>query len=506
MRITGPEVLERGDVLEIAADVDGFRLWYRVPRSFAVSRAADPFLAAALLPAMLEGRRLTVAPGASASPLLLANLGTLQDIHHCWNPAFSVIQVEAETAPARPVNDGVLTFFSGGVDSSYTFLKKQEEITHLVFVQGFDFFANPGGTGTFSAEDLADLSQLAFRLLRPDGPLSAYLTGRLSGGTRQALSDYRNSGLPSPGLETLVAGDLEALVAGPPFWDDKRFSGIGLRPETRDLLNTGPRGEAAYRLNRLLLEDAFPRAIARRDDSAYREAAGRNARFAEDRGKTLIPVSTNHYAFGYRYNLSRNLTQGSALASIALLLGFPVAYVPAAYSYAQLTPLGSHPLTDPLWSNEAVRIVHEGAEARRVDKVARIAGSGPVLANLRVCFEDMNRNCGRCAKCLRTMIPLELMGVRGAPFPPLPPSREIRRMRVANDIEAIFLEENLDAGTGAPKGALFRALRSCIRRFERQKLVRDLDKVVLGGKLRKAYLRRAGTGASITRIDTTPPN
>jgi len=506
MRITRPEILDRDDIREISAVIDGFRLWYRVPRSCAVSGAADPFLAAAMLPAMLEGRKLTFAPGASASPLLLGNLETLQDIHHCWNPAFKVIPVEAETAPARPANDGALSFFSGGVDSSYTFLKKQGEITHLVFAQGFDFFANPGGTGAFSAEDLADLSQLAFRLLLPAGALSAYLKGSLSENTRQALSDYRSSGLPSPGLEALVARDLEALIAGPPLWEEKRFSGVRLRPGTRELLRSGPGGENAHRLNRSLLEDAFPQEIARRDDSAYRESVGRNARFAESHGKTLIPVATNHYAFGYRYNLSRNLTQGSALASIALLLGFPLAYVPAAYSYSQLTPLGSHPLTDPLWSNEAVRIVHEGAEARRVDKVARIAGSGPVLANLRVCFEDMNRNCGRCAKCLRTMIPLALMGISGAPFPPLPPPKGIRRMRIANDIESIFLKESLDAAPGAPKGAIYRALRACIRRFERQKLARDLDKVVLGGMLRKAYLRRAGSGAFITRIDTKPPN
>ncbi len=506
MRIAKPEVLDGGDFREISAVVDGFRLWYRVPRSCRISGTADPFLAAALLPAMLEGRRLTVAPGASVSPRLVANLETLQDIHRCWNPAFKAVPVEAETAPARPANDGTLAFFSGGVDSSYTFLKKQSEITHLVFVQGFDFFANPDGTGSFSAEDLADLSQLAFKLLRPAGALSAYLKGRLSAHTLQALSDYRSSGLPTPDLEALVARDLEALVAGPPLWEERLFSGVRLRPATRDLLKAGPEGDGGHRLNRLLLEDAYPLEIARRDDSAYREAVSRNARFAESRGKTLIPIATNHYAFGYRYNLSRNLTQGSALGSIALLLGFPVAYVPAAYSYSQLAPLGSHPLTDPLWSNEAVRIVHEGAEARRVDKIAGIAGSGPVLANLRVCFEDMNRNCGHCAKCLRTMIPLALLGVSGAPFPPLPPSKEIRKMRIANQIESVFLEETLEAAPGAPRGALYRAMKACLRRFELHKLMTGLDKAVLGRTLKKLYLRRAGGGAFITRIDTTPPN
>lgn len=130
------------------------------------------------------------------------------------------------------------------------------------------------------------------------------------------------------------------------------------------------------------------------------------------------------------------------MASVALLLGFPKAYVPGAYSYSQLVPLGSHPLTEPLWSNESVEIVHEGAEARRVDKVTMIAGNKLALINLRVCFDDMNANCGRCVKCLRTMFPLHLLNASAAPFPSLPPMEEVRKMRIDNEIELLFLKES----------------------------------------------------------------
>ena len=60
--------------------------------------------------------------------------------------------------------------------------------------------------------------------------------------------------------------------------------------------------------------------ISSLDHEAYKTAITRNTSFVEGYGKKLIPVETNHYQFGYRYNLSRNLTQGSALASVALLL------------------------------------------------------------------------------------------------------------------------------------------------------------------------------------------
>jgi hypothetical protein len=241
-----------------------------------------------------------------------------------------------------------------------------------------------------------------------------------------------------------------------------------------------------------------------RDNGIYLTAVKRNASFVGNFGKTLIPIETNHYQFGYRYNLSRNLTQGSALAGVALLLGFPRAYVPGAYSYSQLIPLGSHPLTDPLWSNECVNIIHDGAEARRVDKVKKIAQSNAALANLRVCFNDMNVNCGKCAKCLRTMLPLNLLDASAAPFPSLPPIREIRKLHIANDIEAIFFKENVELALEATDKKLMDALCACLRRHEYKKLFKAADRVLLGGVVKRAYCSMVRTPNVERRIDSTP--
>jgi hypothetical protein len=79
-------------------------------------------------------------------------------------------------------------------------------------------------------------------------------------------------------------------------------------------------------------------------------------------------------------------------------------------------PWGSHPLVDPLWSTGTVEIVHDGCEATRSDKAARIATSETALRHLRVCWgyrEAYDRgiyNCGHCAKCLRTQVDLYLAG------------------------------------------------------------------------------------------------
>jgi hypothetical protein len=163
-------------------------------------------------------------------------------------------------------------------------------------------------------------------------------------------------------------------------------------------------------------------------------------------------------------------------------------------------------LTDPLWSNGSVRIVHDGAEVRRVEKVVKIARNGDALANLRVCFTDMNVNCGRCSKCLRTMIPLALLDVQAAPFPPLPSPEKLSRMRLANENERKYFRENFDPALGVAHPELRRALRTVLRRYERRRLMEDIDAQLLGGLIKKAYRRMARPGEERhVRIDTTPP-
>lgn len=506
MKIGGRSVREDRDTTEVSAIVDGYRLWYRVPRSYAVTDSADPFLAAALFPAMRLGRKIEVDPALSVSPRLLENLRALQEIHHVWNPQLRIVPIEAMTAPGRALRDGVLSFFSGGVDSLYTFLKRQEELTHLVHIQGFDFSAESGDSGALIAADLTDLSQLAFKLLAPANAVRAFLRSRLSPKTLSDLAEYRRSGEVPEGLEEALAGDLNRVLTEGPIWQDRRFAGIALRPETRELLAAGPPPEDTVRLNRRLLEDAFPLEISRPRGRSFDIAVDRNTRFVENAGKTLVPVATNYFSFGYRYNLSRTLTQGNSLACVALLLGFPRVYIPGAYSYGQLIPLGSHPLTDPLWSNGSVAIVHDGAEVQRVDKVVKIARNRDALANLRVCFTDMNVNCGRCSKCLRTMIPLALLDAQAPPFPPLPSLRKIRRMRLANENERKYFKENFDASLGAARPELRRALSSVLRRYERRRLLEDIDAQLLGGWVRKAYRRIFASGERHVRIGATPPD
>jgi len=105
---------------------------------------------------------------------------------------------------------------------------------------------------------------------------------------------------------------------------------------------------------------------------------------------------------------------GGGLGFIALSLagGLERVTIPSTHSPRTVGPWGSSPYIDPLWSTEAVEVVH-GALAARPAKVAVIAEHAPsLLPLLKVCFrEDTPDNCGRCNKCLLTMVNLEAQGL-----------------------------------------------------------------------------------------------
>jgi hypothetical protein len=142
-------------------------------------------------------------------------------------------------------------------------------------------------------------------------------------------------------------------------------------------------------------------------------------------GKTPVVVETNlrHHTEQF---LHWGFYHGAGLASVGLALGARQVLVPGARSYGFAGPDGSHPLLDPLWSTGRTEVVHHGAEATRWDKVRFLAGVPLALRTLKVCFdENTDGNCGRCPKCLVTMVMLSATGALGvSPFDvPLNPVR-----------------------------------------------------------------------------------
>src|SRR5918996_1931579 len=97
---------------------------------------ADPFVAVALLPAMVLGAQLRVE--GPVAPETIAAAGRVQALYARWFPQLRPIRVEAPPRISGPRPGGVLSLFSGGVDSFYSALEGRGRLTHLLFVHGFD--------------------------------------------------------------------------------------------------------------------------------------------------------------------------------------------------------------------------------------------------------------------------------------------------------------------------------------------------------------------------------
>ena len=135
---------------------------------------------------------------------------------------------------------------------------------------------------------------------------------------------------------------------------------------------------------------------------------------ASELGVRLVEVETNLRQFGEPHVSWPDAYFGAALGAVALFLGprFDRIYVPGSVASHQLVPMGSHPELDRHWTSGECAVVYDGLEATRFDKVIAIAEWPLVHSHLRVCYHA-NRaglNCGRCSKCLWTMMLLRAVG------------------------------------------------------------------------------------------------
>ena len=330
-----------------------------------VTGPGDALLAALLLPAMRAGEDLVIE--AEVSPRLRAQAQSIMDIYQAWVPGLRAARrpnIVAPTASPATSKGGTGLFFSCGVDSFYSLLRRTT-------VQ--------------------------------------------------------------PAADDAAAKDLSLVLA----------YGFDIRPGNRPL---------------------------------FEQIARSAARVADETGRSLVIVETNVRGFSDA-RVGWDFYHGAALASIGLLLGgrFDTVVIPSTHDYGELIPWGSHPLLDPLWSTETVRFVHDGCEASRTEKVRHIAASPLALGTLRVCWPDWGDeyNCGRCEKCIRTMLGLHLAGVlsRSETFPSSLDPTLVRSLQlVTGESSARFLEDLLRALEGREEDrALAEAVRHVLRR-ERLKL------------------------------------
>ncbi|HWW76099.1 MAG TPA: ATPase domain-containing protein, partial [Pyrinomonadaceae bacterium] len=122
--------------------------------------------------------------------------------------------------------------------------------------------------GRFRPGDLVDPAGLAAKLQDKRNLVSTHLYGQFNRDTRQLLDEYDASAPRLEALRSALAAEFNRRLDDPSLFDERRFEGVKLSDKTRGLLALKPKGEEIASLNRLLLEEAYPREIGH-DKQSY---------------------------------------------------------------------------------------------------------------------------------------------------------------------------------------------------------------------------------------------
>lgn len=120
------------------------------------------------------------------------------------------------------------------------------------------------GSWLLCEEDIVNLAGFVRDLRRTDSAVSTYLWERLCQETREALLAFKGVETDTTSLCEALIKEVNDMLSEESIYDEEVFQAVTLSPETLELLNGNPQGPELVRLNRLLLQDAYPDSIAKR--------------------------------------------------------------------------------------------------------------------------------------------------------------------------------------------------------------------------------------------------
>ncbi len=149
------------------------------------------------------------------------------------------------------------------------------------------------------------------------------------------------------------------------------------------------------------------------DSATFTSARTRTEKMLSEYGVPLVVVRTNARELLPYWHDGHAAAIGACLAVLAP--EYDEGLLPSTDDYAHLVlPWGANPVTDHLMSTGAMAIRTDGAGASRTEKSAVVAEWPGAMRWLRVCWQgpELDRNCGRCEKCIRTILNFRAAGAR----------------------------------------------------------------------------------------------
>lgn len=219
-----------------------------------------------------------------------------------------------------------------------------------------------------------------------------------------------------------------------------------------------------------------------------KKRVNKQKKFAKSIGKDLIPIETNAREWIESRKITWLFAHGLFLSSIGGALGMKKVYIPSSHTYAELFPWGSHPLSDPLWSTESTRVIHDGAGSRRSDKIKEILENELLLNNLQTCWKYIHKNCGECPKCARSILTTHLLGKKNNSLPPYQGMRTLKLLKAQGDESAAtFLEDVMILSKNTKNEKIYKILKKYYRHYQLTTILHSIDRFFFGNSIRFIY-------------------
>ena len=187
---------------------------------------------------------------------------------------------------------------------------------------------------------------------------------------------------------------------------------------------------------------------------------------AEAAGKPLLVVETNLRAFSDAHADWTWFVYGGLIGTSILLARTHRLVLCAASVADRHLPPEVARLRSVAFGNDLVEMRLARTSATRIEKIQAIADAGIARDTLRVCWQNVpgTVNCGRCAKCIRTMVGFAALGRvdETRAFPVALDLKAVAAQAAVTRSDRAFLLENLEAARSNGVTALAHALQTAL--------------------------------------------
>lgn len=237
------------------------------------------------------------------------------------------------------------------------------------------------------------------------------------------------------------------------------------------------------------------------DPALFAELCRRSAPLLAKLGVQALHIHTNLRHLDARSGFWGDCFAGFALAAVAHSLAQGLGQVEIASSGEPIGPLvqspdGLHPYLLYALGSERIGLHVPHLQLGRLDRLRSIVAEPLALAALRVCYfsSSAHYNCGRCEKCVRTALALQLLGQDPAPLFAglrLEP-RSLRDIAIDHPAVAAMYAELLSNMPGASWQPWRNEIEALLTRWAKQQ--RWLQGQTLGGRWRALRQRWQSAG------------